>query len=323
MVVGKSKEYCKAKIKNLQDTKKQGLKGVSKDLLVPGVALQRAITAANVYKSKEVEVKTVRTNISDLEADLEQRGKKWQKLRKTVATITNSKFDETLNAKGEGGCGRGCGAGPHSLGSPPLPRPALPHTLPPVRLPAFSAPGRLRPRPPAPPPARAPAHPRPHPPAPSPPPPPGHSGQVTFDHKERTLSVIVQKDNRDSQSQITDPKLLSGGERSYVTLSLLISLGECIECPFRVVSRRARPPQFPTCCAHAPPRTTRSHHSLRRLTCSRRPVHASTSHARRLSPRVSRGVLPHPPSLFLVPLLRWTNLTCSWMRCRAKGRSRR
>ena len=47
--------------------------------------------------------------------------------------------------------------------------------------------------------------------------------------------MVVQKDNRDSQSQITDPKLLSGGERSYVTLSLLISLGECIECPFRVM----------------------------------------------------------------------------------------
>jgi structural maintenance of chromosomes protein 6 len=30
-------------------------------------------------------------------------------------------------------------------------------------------------------------------------------------------------------------KLLSGGERSYATLSLLIALGEAVECPFRVM----------------------------------------------------------------------------------------
>eukprot|EP00620_Florenciella_sp_RCC1587_P023807 CAMPEP_0182564066 /NCGR_PEP_ID=MMETSP1324-20130603/6082_1 /TAXON_ID=236786 /ORGANISM="Florenciella sp., Strain RCC1587" /LENGTH=86 /DNA_ID=CAMNT_0024777425 /DNA_START=1 /DNA_END=257 /DNA_ORIENTATION=- len=63
----------------------------------------------------------------------------------------------------------------------------------------------------------------------------GHSGKMIFDHKKRTLSVIVQKDNRDSQSQITDPKQLSGGERSFATISMLISLGECIESPFRVM----------------------------------------------------------------------------------------
>jgi len=39
----------------------------------------------------------------------------------------------------------------------------------------------------------------------------------------------------DSQSQIENVKLLSGGERSFATLSLLISLGESVECPFRVI----------------------------------------------------------------------------------------
>lgn len=59
--------------------------------------------------------------------------------------------------------------------------------------------------------------------------------QVTFDHKARTLNIMVQKDNRDCMSQIENVKLLSGGERSYATLSLLIALGDSLECPFRVM----------------------------------------------------------------------------------------
>lgn len=45
----------------------------------------------------------------------------------------------------------------------------------------------------------------------------------------------MQKDSRDSQSQIGNVKQLSGGERSYATLSLLVALGECVECPFRIM----------------------------------------------------------------------------------------
>ena len=61
------------------------------------------------------------------------------------------------------------------------------------------------------------------------------AGTLTFDHQAGTLSLVVQKDNRDSQSQIENVKQLSGGERSYATLSLLIALGECLECPFRIM----------------------------------------------------------------------------------------
>ena len=55
----------------------------------------------------------------------------------------------------------------------------------------------------------------------------------------------------DESSQLDDVNSLSGGERSFSTLAMLISLGATIECPFRVmdefdvfmdqVSRKVRP----------------------------------------------------------------------------------
>jgi chromosome segregation ATPase len=63
----------------------------------------------------------------------------------------------------------------------------------------------------------------------------GSSGQLTFNHKEKTLDLMVQKDNTNQGSQTADVKALSGGERSYTTLSLLLALGECLETPFRVM----------------------------------------------------------------------------------------
>lgn len=63
----------------------------------------------------------------------------------------------------------------------------------------------------------------------------GSSGQLTFNHKDKTLDLIVQKDNTNEGSQTADVKALSGGERSYTTLSLLLALGECLETPFRVM----------------------------------------------------------------------------------------
>ena len=63
----------------------------------------------------------------------------------------------------------------------------------------------------------------------------GSSGQVEFDHKTKQLHLIVQKDAMDDLTQTRDVKALSGGERSYTTLSLLIALGEHLETPFRVM----------------------------------------------------------------------------------------
>jgi chromosome segregation ATPase len=63
----------------------------------------------------------------------------------------------------------------------------------------------------------------------------GSSGFIEFDHKSKQLNLVVQKDNRDENTQTNDVKALSGGERSFTTLSLLLALGESLETPFRVM----------------------------------------------------------------------------------------
>lgn len=63
----------------------------------------------------------------------------------------------------------------------------------------------------------------------------GSSGTVEFDHDSGTLELIVQKDSADANSQQKDAKALSGGERSYATIALLIALGESLETPFRIL----------------------------------------------------------------------------------------
>jgi len=63
----------------------------------------------------------------------------------------------------------------------------------------------------------------------------GSSGGIHFNSNEKTLQIVVQKDNMDEATQTTDIKALSGGERSATTLALLLALGANIECPFRVM----------------------------------------------------------------------------------------
>ena len=63
----------------------------------------------------------------------------------------------------------------------------------------------------------------------------GSSGELDFRHKERTLQLVVQKDSADSNSQQKDVKALSGGERSFTTIALLLALGESLETPFRIL----------------------------------------------------------------------------------------
>jgi len=62
----------------------------------------------------------------------------------------------------------------------------------------------------------------------------GSAGSVDFDHVNKELSLTVQKDSNEA-SQTSDVKALSGGERSFTTLSLLLALGEQLETPFRVM----------------------------------------------------------------------------------------
>lgn len=69
----------------------------------------------------------------------------------------------------------------------------------------------------------------------------GSSGELEFVHPTKdgeaqgTLNLVVQKDNEDPTSQTKDVKALSGGERSFTTLALLLALGERLETPFRVM----------------------------------------------------------------------------------------
>ncbi|GIL70847.1 hypothetical protein Vretimale_3923 [Volvox reticuliferus] len=62
-----------------------------------------------------------------------------------------------------------------------------------------------------------------------------HDGKLEFNHTERTLKLLVKpkgKNNRDVQA-VEDLKQLSGGERSFTTVALLLAIGENTESPFR------------------------------------------------------------------------------------------
>ncbi|KAJ0396372.1 hypothetical protein ATCC90586_004067 [Pythium insidiosum] len=63
------------------------------------------------------------------------------------------------------------------------------------------------------------------------------AGKLKFRHDDQRLEIAVlhNEKGRSRASQVTDMKELSGGERSYTQVSLLLALGESIECPFRVM----------------------------------------------------------------------------------------
>ena len=60
-------------------------------------------------------------------------------------------------------------------------------------------------------------------------------GKVVFDHEAQTLGFCVATDMQDDRTVSSDVRNMSGGERSYVTLCLLLALGHVIECPFRLM----------------------------------------------------------------------------------------
>ncbi|CAM9711696.1 unnamed protein product [Scytosiphon promiscuus] len=63
----------------------------------------------------------------------------------------------------------------------------------------------------------------------------GSAGEVRFDHDKKVLGLTYQRDGGNDRNQCTDVRLLSGGERSYATLALLLALGTCHDCPFRAM----------------------------------------------------------------------------------------
>ena len=61
-----------------------------------------------------------------------------------------------------------------------------------------------------------------------------YSGSLDFDDEQKKLDLIVQKGD-DAAAKTRDVKGLSGGERSFTTMCLLIALGENLETPFRIL----------------------------------------------------------------------------------------
>ena len=56
------------------------------------------------------------------------------------------------------------------------------------------------------------------------------NGHLKIDHKEGTLIPVVKL--RENESNVSDASGMSGGERSYTTLALLMSLTNSIDSPF-------------------------------------------------------------------------------------------
>ncbi|CAG8605460.1 7405_t:CDS:10, partial [Funneliformis caledonium] len=61
----------------------------------------------------------------------------------------------------------------------------------------------------------------------------GYSGKLMFDHPNKKLSLRVQIDDQIGQGSDKDPKSLSGGEKSFSTICLLLALWEAMGCPIR------------------------------------------------------------------------------------------
>jgi chromosome segregation ATPase len=55
-------------------------------------------------------------------------------------------------------------------------------------------------------------------------------GAIVIDHKEQTLEVRVSPSEK--QGSVVDTKSLSGGERSYSTVSFIMALWDAVDPPF-------------------------------------------------------------------------------------------
>ena len=65
-------------------------------------------------------------------------------------------------------------------------------------------------------------------------------GRLDFSHRESTLKIIVNTDPKESAAALDveserDIRSLSGGEKSYSSVSLILSLWESMTPPFRIL----------------------------------------------------------------------------------------
>ncbi|KAH9825121.1 hypothetical protein DFH28DRAFT_1016562 [Melampsora americana] len=62
----------------------------------------------------------------------------------------------------------------------------------------------------------------------------GYTGKLNFDHNHQRLEVHVDTHSDElKQAKLRDPRGLSGGERSFSTISLLLTLWDAVNCPIR------------------------------------------------------------------------------------------
>lgn len=63
----------------------------------------------------------------------------------------------------------------------------------------------------------------------------GHMGDLQFAHKNRTLGIkVTLMSDSGTGREVTNTKTLSGGEKSFTTLALLLALGTVTQVPFAV-----------------------------------------------------------------------------------------
>ena len=59
-----------------------------------------------------------------------------------------------------------------------------------------------------------------------------YTGKLKFDHEDKKIDIKMKSK---ADSEFTDVSNLSGGEKSYSLVSLLLALWEVMECPFYAV----------------------------------------------------------------------------------------
>ena len=60
-------------------------------------------------------------------------------------------------------------------------------------------------------------------------------GDLVFSHKNRTLGIkVTLMSDSGSGREVTNTRTLSGGEKSFTTLALLLALGQVTQVPFAV-----------------------------------------------------------------------------------------
>lgn len=59
-----------------------------------------------------------------------------------------------------------------------------------------------------------------------------YTGEAEIDHAEQTLELKVIPRDASVTDAVSSTKALSGGERSYTTVSFLLALWSCVDHPF-------------------------------------------------------------------------------------------